>query len=58
MIEIIKPKPKKYIMNCDYCDCKFYYELTDVCKDYYCQEKVYCPCCGTGQLHSKRERED
>lgn len=57
MIEIIKSKPNKYIIVCEYCDCKFSYELSDVKKDYYGQEKVICPCCNTGQLHSHRERE-
>ncbi len=58
MIEIIKPKPEKYIMICEHCDCKFSYDLLDVNKDYYGQEKVVCPCCKIGQLHSKREREN
>lgn len=57
MIEIIKSKPDKFIIICDHCDCKFSYDLSDVKKDYYEQERVICPCCKTGQLHSKRERE-
>lgn len=57
MIEIIKPKPDKYIIVCEHCDCKFSYELSDVYKDYYGQIRVNCPCCKSGQLHSKRESE-
>ena len=57
MIEIIQPKPDKYIIVCEHCDCKFSYELSDVKKDYYGQEKVTCPCCKTEQLHCKREGE-
>ena len=34
-----------------------YVMVSDVKKDYYEQERVICPCCNTGQLHSKRERE-
>lgn len=57
MIEIIKPKPDKYIIVCEHCDCKFSYDLSDVYKDYYEQKKVDCPCCNTDLLHSKRESE-
>lgn len=57
MIKIIKTKPNKYIMVCDYCDCKFSYELIDVRKDYYGEYLVICPCCNTKQMHSNRKRE-
>lgn len=41
MIEVIKPKPKKYIMKCYNCDCVFTYELEDVLHS----NRVECPKC-------------
>lgn len=57
MIKVIKTKPNKYTMVCEYCDCKFSYELVDVKKDYYGVKSVVCPCCNTNQVHSNRKRE-
>ena len=52
MIEVIKPKPKKYIMKCYECDCIFTYELEDIIKtDILHLYKVECPECHT---HSYR----
>ena len=57
MIKIIRTKPDKYIMICNYCDCKFLYELNDIRKNYYGEDIVPCPCCKTSQIHNNRIRE-
>ena len=57
MIEIIKPKPKKYKMICHQCDCEFYYQLSDLTKEFPLNtNKVRCPECGEYLEHYNREK--
>lgn len=55
MIDVIKPKPKKYIMHCYNCDCVFTYELEDiVTTDVLHLNEVECPECHCHLEHYNR----
>lgn len=55
MIEVIKPKPKKYIMKCCKCDCVFTYELKDIIEtDILNLNTVECPECHNHMEHYNR----
>lgn len=55
MIEVIKSKPKKYIMKCYKCDCVFTYELEDIIEtDVLHLNTVECPECHNHIEHYNR----
>ncbi len=55
MIQIIN-KTDNYKITCSQCDSEFTYNFKDITKNYYEQKIIVCPCCGSKELHSRREK--